>query len=101
MSYKWVQKFKEVKQIEQGIPLHDFERQALVRDLNTEFRLLRKLTETKEHLANQETSGKNLNRYADLKPFKHTKVRLMQRTADVNDSYINANYINSAISAND
>lgn len=81
--------------------MHDFERQALVRDLNTEFRLLRKLTETKEHLANQETSGKNLNRYADLKPFKHTKVRLMQRTADVNDSYINANYINSAIAAND
>ena len=42
-----------------------------------------------------------MNRYADLKPFKHTKVRLMQRTADVNDSYINANYINSTIQAND
>jgi len=73
----------------------------VVRDLNTEFRLLRKLTETKEHLANQETTGQSLNRYSDLKPFKHTKVRLMQRTADVNDSYINANYINSAIQVND
>lgn len=96
LSYRWVQKFSEVQVLETGIPLPDYERQALVRDLNTEFRLLRKLTETKEHLANQETTGSSLNRYADLKPFKHTKVRLMQRTADVNDSYINANYINSA-----
>jgi hypothetical protein len=38
--------------LEVGIPINDYERQALVRDLNTEFRLLRKLTETKEHLAN-------------------------------------------------
>ena len=96
LSYIWVQKFKEVQLLEQGIPLADYERQALVRDLNTEFRLLRKLTETKQHLANQETYGQNLNRYSDLKPFKHTKVRLMQRTADIADSYINANYINSA-----
>lgn len=101
LSYKWVQKFKEVQILEQGIPLNDFERQALVRDLNTEFRLMRKLTETKEHLANQDTTGSKMNRYSDLKPFKHTKVRLNQRNADVNDSYINANYINSAMQAND
>ncbi len=84
--------------LEQGIPLFDFERQAVVRDLTSEFRLLRKLTETQEHLSNQETScGQNLNRYHDLKPFKHTRVRLAQRTADISDSYINANYINSAV----
>jgi hypothetical protein len=29
----------------------DFERHTSVRDINTEFRLLRKLTETKEHIA--------------------------------------------------
>ena len=51
-SCKWVQKFEQVQKVEQGIRLLDFERQALVRDLNTEFRLLRKLTETKEHLSN-------------------------------------------------
>ena len=79
----------------------DFERQALVRDLNTEFRLLRKLTETKEHLSNQEHCGSHLNRYSDLKPFKHTLVRLVQRNTDISDSYINANYINSAIQQND
>ena len=83
------------------MPLNDFERQSTVRDLNTEFRLLRKLTETKEHLANQETCGSHLNRYSDLKPFKHTRVRLLQRTADIADSYINANYVNSAIGVND
>lgn len=52
ISYKWVYQLNEIQQLEAGIPLHDFERQALVRDLSTEFRLLRKLTETKEHLAN-------------------------------------------------
>jgi protein tyrosine phosphatase len=72
-----------------------------VRDINTEFRLLRKLTETKDHLANQEKCGSHLNRYSDLKPFKHTRVRLVQRNADIADSYINANYINSAIQVND
>ena len=42
-----------------------------------------------------------MNRYADLKPFKHTRVRLVQRGADIADSYINANYINSSINRND
>jgi len=50
LSYKWVMKFPEVHLLEEGIALDDFERQALVRDLNTEFRLLRRLTETNEHL---------------------------------------------------
>ena len=85
-----------------------------MRDLDTEYRLLRKLTETKEHLLNQETLEKantKLNRYSDLKPckflplinnlVKHTRVRLAQRNADVFDSYINANYINTSISQND
>jgi len=44
------QEFPEVSLLEEGIALDDFERQALVRDLNTEFRLLRRLTETNEHL---------------------------------------------------
>ena len=75
------------------------------RDLDAEFRLLRKLTETKEHQNNLETIEKRkstlLNRYAELKPFKHTRVRLIQRNEDIYDSYINANYINTSISRND
>lgn len=101
LSYKWVLKVKEVQMLEQGILISDFERQALVRDLANEFRLIRKLTETKEHLAGQETYGSHFNRYTDLKPFKHTRVRLAQRGADISDSYINANYINSAVKSND
>lgn len=57
--------------IEQGIALSEFAHQSKLRDLDTEYRLLRKLTETKEHLANQETFEKaasKLNRYSDLKP---------------------------------
>ena len=68
--------------------------------------MLRKLTETKEHLQNQEVFEKKsqsvlLNRYTELKPFKHTRVRLLQRNEDVYDSYINANYINSSVGKND
>ena len=44
------------------------------RDLDAEFRLLRKLTETKEHQSNLEVIEKrkstSLNRYAELKPCK-------------------------------
>ena len=91
------------------------------RDLDAEFRLLRKLTETKEHQNNLEIVEKRkssaLNRYAELKPckfiflilltsflytiVKHTRVRLIQRNEDICDSYINANYINTSISRND
>ena len=97
-----------------GIPIDEFNFQSKLRDLDTEYRLLRKLTETKEHLANQESFEKaasKLNRYSDLKPckshlsiiciVKHTRVRLAQRNADIYDSYINANYINSSTSQND
>jgi len=67
--------------------------------------LLRKLTETKEHLNNQEQFDKKtstkLNRYAELRPFKHTRVQLMQRNDDIHDGYINANYINSSLAPDD
>ena len=59
--------------IEQGISINEFDLQSKLRDLDTEYRLLRKLTETKEHLANQENFEKaaaKLNRYSDLKPCK-------------------------------
>ena len=70
LSYKWVQRNAKVQVIEQGIAIEDFSHQCKLRDLDTEYRLLRKLTETKEHLANQETekASLKLNRYSDLKP---------------------------------
>ena len=55
--------------IEKGISIEDFERQYKLRDLDNEFKLLKKLTETKEHKLNQEVfENSSLNRYSDLKP---------------------------------
>jgi len=83
-----------------GVEPLEFEKQSKLRDIQTEFRLLRKLTETKEHQANLEKFEKklsSLNRYSELTPYKHTKVRLPQRIANIYDSYINANYINVSL----
>ena len=75
------------------------------RDFDQEFRLLRRLTETKEHTQNQieidKKKSRLLNRYSDLRPFKHTHVSLPLRNEDTYDSYINANFINSCIGKND
>lgn len=49
LSYKWVAKYENVAEIEKGVPLHEFQESMEARDLDAEFRLLRKLTETKEH----------------------------------------------------
>ena len=112
-------KFENVQEVERSVPSNEFRMTMQARELDAEFRLLRKLTETKEHLQNQEQFDKKasskLNRYAELKPckceitihsyffckVKHTRVRLMQRNEDIHDSYINANYVNSSLAQND
>ena len=74
LSYKWVAKYENVGEIEKGVPLPEFQESMEARDLDAEFRLVRKLTETKEHQENLETIEKRkstlLNRYAELKPCK-------------------------------
>ena len=87
LSYKWVLKYQNVREIEKGVPLHEFAESMEARELDAEFRLIRKLTETKEHLENQEViekkiSGK-LNRYADLKPCKCPKTHFDQSSTPV------------------
>jgi protein tyrosine phosphatase len=81
LSYKWVNKYENVREIEKGVPLAEFNESMRVRELDAEFRLIRKLTETKEHVENCEEFDKKtnaqLNRYAMLNPFKHTRVRLL------------------------
>ena len=93
-------KYDNVQEIEKGVPLNEFQDSTECRELEAEFKLLRKLTETKEHLENQEQiqklKSKQLNRYSDLRPFKHTRVRLAQRNEDMYDSYINANYVSTS-----
>jgi hypothetical protein len=63
-----------VREVEKGVHLAAFQESMSCRELDAEFRLLRKLTETKEHLQNQEVIEKKvqsqLNRYSDLNPCK-------------------------------
>ena len=47
-------KFENVQEVERSVPAHEFRMTMQARELDAEFRLLRKLTETKEHLQNQE-----------------------------------------------
>ena len=51
-------KYENVAEIEKGVPLHEFQESMDARDLDAEFRLLRKLTETKEHQSNLEVVEK-------------------------------------------
>lgn len=51
-------KYENVREIEKGVPLSDFQDSMRSRELEAEFRLLRKLTETKEHIQNQEDIDK-------------------------------------------
>lgn len=107
LSYKWVQRNPKVQLIEQGVSINEFDLQCKLRDLASEFKLVKVLTETREHKENRERfdnappAATKLNRYKELEPFKHTRVRLAQRNANVYDSYINANYVNSSTSQND
>jgi hypothetical protein len=47
-----VAKYPNITEIEAGVTLGQFESSMKVRDLDAEFRLLRKLTETKYHTNN-------------------------------------------------
>ena len=60
LSYKWVLKFDNVREVEKGVPLSEFSESMSCRELDAEFRLLRKLTETKEHIQNQEIIEKKV-----------------------------------------
>lgn len=52
LSYRFLDINPKVKLIEQGITLESFEQDSSVRDLDTEFRLIRRMTETKDHIEN-------------------------------------------------
>lgn len=45
-------KFDNVQEVERSVVTSDFRETMHARELDAEFRLLRKLTETKEHLSN-------------------------------------------------
>ena len=64
--------------------------------MSQEFKLIKKITETMSHNDQIIKGKKSMNRYSDMGAYSHTSISL--RNEDLDDPYINANYINSAIS---
>ncbi|CAK58016.1 unnamed protein product (macronuclear) [Paramecium tetraurelia] len=99
-SYEWLKGNPDLVAIEKGIPIVHFNSEIQKRDLEMEFRLLRRLTETQYHNENLHDFNpdiQKLNRYNNIIPFKHSIVKLKQEAEDeenLKDTYINANFIN-------
>ncbi|CAD8082931.1 unnamed protein product [Paramecium primaurelia] len=99
-SYEWLKGNPDLVAIEKGIPIILFNSEVQKRDLEMEFRLLRRLTETQYHNENLHDFNpdiQKLNRYNNIIPFKHSIVKLKQEGEDeenLKDTYINANFIN-------
>ncbi|CAD8117298.1 unnamed protein product [Paramecium sonneborni] len=99
-SYEWLKGNPDLVAIEKGIPILYFNQEMLKRDLEMEFRLQRRLTETQYHNENLHDFNpdiQKLNRYNNIIPFKHSIVKLKQEGDDeenLKDTYINANFIN-------
>ncbi|CAD8115803.1 unnamed protein product [Paramecium sonneborni] len=99
-SYEWVQGNADLVAIEKGISVLHFSQELLKRDLEMEFRLLRRLTETQYHndnLFDFHPDIQKLNRYNNIIPFKHSNVKLKNEgdeEENLKECYINANFIN-------
>jgi len=99
-SYFLVHKCEELKELEKGINLDNFEEECALRDAEMEFRILTRLNCHKIHYQNlfksQNIDFKRKNRYNEVLPFEHSMVKLKE-VKDKQDRYgyyINANYIN-------
>ncbi|CAK57485.1 unnamed protein product (macronuclear) [Paramecium tetraurelia] len=99
-SYEWVKGNTELVAIEKGISVLHFSQELLKRDLEMEFRLLRRLTETQYHndnLFDFHPDVQKLNRYNNIILFKHSIVKLRSEgdeEENLRECYINANFIN-------
>lgn len=76
LSIKWVNKNSKVQTIEKGIPFDEFEKNYKLRELSQEFKLIKKISETRAHSNQMITGRKTFNRYSDIGPYKHTCVSL-------------------------
>ena len=95
LSYTYLQKFEALQEAEKGIPMNQFYPYMNIRDLELEFRLLKKITETKEHaqmLCENSPETMSENRYPDVLPYRDTIVRL------VSGAYINADFVDGSTS---
>jgi receptor-type tyrosine-protein phosphatase gamma len=101
LSFKYIEKCDDLSFIEKGIELQKFRGNMKKRNLELEFKLLRRLTENQMYtnqFRDYNPEIVKLDRYNPVVPFKHTMVRLPQLTLDGGDAetYINANYITSS-----
>ena len=91
ISYtNFVERSPEIQQVEAQIQLPNFKKQAKVRNIELEYKLLKLITETKQHQENfVETSSETsmYNRYNDVVPYKTNCVEL------ATGAYINASFI--------
>jgi receptor-type tyrosine-protein phosphatase gamma len=101
LSFKYIEKCEDLSFIEKGIELKKFRSNMKKRNLELEFKLLRRLTENQMYTSNFRDYNPEivkLDRYNPVVPFKHSMVRLHQVTESGGDAetYINANYITSS-----
>lgn len=78
---------EELIEIEEGIPITSFANLSRLRNKDLEFRLMRKITETKKHmdfLVQNTPKLQGFNRYSDILPYSDTIVSLQS------GEYINA-----------
>ena len=90
ISYIYLQRHPELVALEQGIPMRQFYYNVQLRNLDCEYKLLTKITETREHaslLLENTPELRSQNRYPDVLPYKDTLVLLS------NGAYINASFI--------
>jgi receptor-type tyrosine-protein phosphatase zeta len=94
LSYKYLIEYPELFELEKGIPYKEFYYHSRMRNKDIEYRILKKITETREHsefLVHNSPLTISLNRYPDILPYNDTIVSL------INNEYINASFIDSAL----
>jgi protein tyrosine phosphatase len=95
ISYKYLIQYPELAELERGIPYKQFYYHSQVRNKETEYRILKKITESREHAEMLVTNcplTTGLNRYPDVLPYKDTMVPVLGY------QYINACFIDSTLS---
>jgi len=101
LSHPYVEKCDDLCYIQKGVKLKNFRANMNKRNLDCEFKLLRRLTENQMYtnqFRDYNPEIAKLDRYNQVMPFKHTIVRLPQLTKDGGETecYINANFIGSS-----
>ena len=91
ISSMHIERHKELQSCEFSIPLNEFYYHNQARDLSLEFKILKRITETKKHadlLVENIGDNLTLNRYPDILPYRDTLI------LPFDGKYINASLIN-------